>query len=191
MQYEFLNFKTDTEFSYSIGIEKPNICPKCKIGIFPSLDTYSEITYNKFSEQIITVIFLCPNCQEHFVTNYKIISDEKNEYVINIGYSINYAVDKNIPDNIKEFSPRFIEIYEQALTAKENGLNELVGIGLRKSIEFLVKDYLINVKSLPKKEIEQMFLQNAIKKLEDNDITSLAEKITWLGNEITLCKKTY
>lgn len=183
MHDELIYVKTNTGLDHQLRIEKPNICPKCKTSIFATLDTYSNVTYNKASEEIFTAIFLCPNCQEHFVTNYKIIYDNQKQYVINIGYSINYAIDNDIPNNIKALSPNFVKIYEQALTAHENGLNELVGIGLRKSIEFLVKDYLINAKCLPQKEVEQMFLQNAIHKLKDEDITSLAEKITWLGND--------
>ncbi|MBR8701673.1 MULTISPECIES: DUF4145 domain-containing protein [unclassified Fusobacterium] len=183
MNRELIKIRTSTGLDYFLEIEKPNICPKCKTGIFPILDTYSGITHNKLSEEIFTVIFLCPNCQEHFVTNYKIIYDNQKQYTINIGYSMNKAIDKDIPNNIKTLSPKFVEIYEQALTAHENGLNELVGIGLRKSVEFLVKDYLIDAQHLPQKEVEQMFLQNAIQKLEDNNLTSLAEKIAWLGND--------
>lgn len=185
MNHELIKLETNTGINYFLEIEKPNICPKCKTAIFPILDTYSEITHNKLSEEIFTVVFLCPKCQEHFVTNYKIIYDNQRRCAINIGYSMNKAVDNDIPNNIKTLSPKFVEIYEQALTAYENGLNELVGIGFRKSIEFLVKDYLIDVKCLPREEVEKMFLANAIHKLEENDVTLLAEKITWLGNDET------
>lgn len=43
----------------------------------------------------------------------------------------------------KNISPSFYEIYDQALIADYYGLTQLVGVGLRKSLEFLIKDYCI------------------------------------------------
>ncbi|KKK63091.1 hypothetical protein LCGC14_2997790, partial [marine sediment metagenome] len=50
----------------------------------------------------------------------------------------------DIPANIKEVSKSFCEIYKQASYAESYGLNEICGVGYRKSLEFLVKDYLIS-----------------------------------------------
>ena len=38
----------------------------------------------------------------------------------------------------------FVETYSQAIFAEENSLNQLIGIGIRKSLEFLIKDFLIS-----------------------------------------------
>lgn len=44
---------------------------------------------------------------------------------------------------IDEISPKFNEIYKQALAAEVSNLNEIAGLGYRKSLEFLIKDIAI------------------------------------------------
>lgn len=54
------------------------------------------------------------------------------------------GVDVNFSEEIKRISPRFIKVYEQSMIAEENELDEIDGVGLRKALEILVKDYLID-----------------------------------------------
>lgn len=49
------------------------------------------------------------------------------------------------PEEIKTLSSRFVEIYNQSLQAENLGLSELAGMGYRKSLEVLVKDYIIRM----------------------------------------------
>lgn len=42
---------------------------------------------------------------------------------------------------VKAVSPTFVEVYEQALASEAHNLGQLTGIGLRKALEFLVKDF--------------------------------------------------
>jgi len=49
----------------------------------------------------------------------------------------------SIPENVAGVSETFCEIYKQASCAESYGLNEICGVGYRKSLEFLVKDFLI------------------------------------------------
>ena len=61
----------------------------------------------------------------------------------------------------------------------------IAGCGFRKSIEFLVKDYLIYLNPQKEENIKNEFLGASIKKLENPKIQTLAEKATWIGNDET------
>ena len=49
-----------------------------------------------------------------------------------------------LSDIISELSPNFCEIYNQAYIAEQTNLMQICGTGYRKSLEFLIKDYLIS-----------------------------------------------
>jgi hypothetical protein len=49
-------------------------------------------------------------------------------------------------ESVKEISPAFCDICEQAHKAEQFGLTEICGVPYRKSVEFLIKDYLIKTR---------------------------------------------
>lgn len=50
---------------------------------------------------------------------------------------------KDFSQEIKDLSPNFVKIYHQAEQAENTGLSDICGLGYRKALEFLVKDYAI------------------------------------------------
>ena len=88
-------------------------------------------------------------------------------------------------DQICKVSDKFKEIYIESLQAKLEGKKELVGIGYRKSIEFLVKDYLIYINHEKVDKIPAMQLGDCIKLIDNQKIHKLAKASTWLGNDET------
>ena len=58
-------------------------------------------------------------------------------------------------------------------------------MGFRKSIEFLIKDFLIEILSKPKEEITKLPLQQAINLIDNDRIRTLATASLWLGNDET------
>jgi hypothetical protein len=48
-----------------------------------------------------------------------------------------------VEDAIRKVLPSFVEIYDQSSEAERLGLDQICGCGLRRSLEFLIKDYLI------------------------------------------------
>ena len=65
-------------------------------------------------------------------------------------------------------------------------LTELCGIGYRKALEFLVKDYAISNHPEFKEQIESFPLSKCITDYIDNEkIKTLAKASTWLGNDAT------
>lgn len=165
---------------YPIKITSPTLCPHCQKGMFPDIVGNSSIT-KKDSCDIFTVIFLCPNCKKHFVQTYQ----KTENKILPIGYTPSTTIDEDVPEKIKTLFPKFYDIYCQALTAESYGLTELIGLGFRKSIEFLIKDFLIKIKNSDIDKISDMSLQKAINEIDDTRIRTLATKTYWLGNDET------
>lgn len=93
--------------------------------------------------------------------------------------------EEEFPSIIKRHCKKFIEIYNQALTAEKNGLTEICGLGYRKSFEFLIKDYLL--KRHPKSEhktIKKIPISQCIANYVTSDeIKLLSTRVLWLGND--------
>ena len=70
---------------------------------------------------------------------------------------------------LSTLTPKFVEIYHQAEKAEALGLTELCGIGYRKALEFLVKDYAISNHPESKEQIESFLLGKCIADFIDNE----------------------
>lgn len=165
-------------------IQFPPICPHCNLGIVPEILYVSKLTERKN----FGVLFLCPSCKQFIFYTYFYTQDYRIGYFK--GYYPKDEISLNIPEEIKEFSPRFVEIFTQSLKAYRHNYNEIVGVGLRKSIEFLVKDYLIHIKHKDKNKISKMNLGSIFKEIDDTKLGPLITAITWIGNDEThyICK---
>ena len=88
--------------------------------------------------------------------------------------------------NIEGLSPQFVKIYNQALEAESRQLDEIAGIGYRKALEFLVKDYCKHTHPEKGAEIECLPLGKCISDyIENRSITTLASRAVWIGNDET------
>ena len=62
---------------------------------------------------------------------------------------------------------------------------EIAGIGYRKALEFLVKDYTIHENPSDKEQIESELLAQSIKRIDNSNIQILASRAVWIGNDET------
>jgi hypothetical protein len=92
---------------------------------------------------------------------------------------------KEFPTYIRKFSPKFCHIYNQAYKAEQYDLEEICGLGFRKSFEFLIKDYVIINKSKDEvKKIKDMQIMQCINTfVNDDKVKALAHRVLWLGND--------
>jgi len=67
------------------------------------------------------------------------------------------------------------------------GLDEIAGVGYRKALEFLIKDYCITENSDAEEEIKTKPLMQVINSYMDEapKVKSCATKAVWLGNDET------
>ena len=92
----------------------------------------------------------------------------------------------DIPDEIKDLSKYFKEIYTQAHSAEHHRLDQIAGMGYRKALEFLIKDYCISKHADKEMEIKSEYLGVCINKyINDAKIQKCAKLSAWLGNDET------
>jgi hypothetical protein len=182
MKIEIINSKDST-----VDIDKyPDKCPFCHKSIHPiEINAYYSNS-NRHGKKL-EVTFLCPSmdCKRIFISYY-IWSN-------NYGGVDNFYLHCNMfgnlepiefKDIIRDISPDYCTIYEEAYAAEQFGLKQICGIGYRKALEFLIKDYLIKVKSKANDIIKNKYLGNCIKEdIENHKIKNVAKRAVWLGND--------
>lgn len=86
---------------------------------------------------------------------------------------------------IARLSPSFVKIFEEAYAAEKQDLTLICGMGYRKALEFLVKDYLIEQYPQETDMIAKEPLAQSIRRIDNPQIKTLAERSAWLGNDET------
>lgn len=173
--------------------DEPETCPICKKHIVPIPIYSSELSFSEME-----VIFKCNNskCKHLFISSYEFCEipryegDDDFYYVITKSEPIS-IVPVEINSNISNISKYFYTIYQQASEAERYKLDEIAGMGYRKALEFLIKDYCISIidKDTEKEEKEKLIkkksLGNVIKEDLKNapKIQSCATRASWLGND--------
>ncbi len=80
----------------------------------------------------------------------------------------------------------FVKIYNQAEISENSGCLEICGLGYRKALEFLVKDYAIKFNPDDEESIKKQMLSPCINHYIDNPrIKTLATASAWIGNDET------
>lgn len=167
------------------SVELPNLCPHCGQTMTPTV--LSTNTYDTTRETTMSFgVFLnctASDCGKYFAIQY--ISDYNGNYLLPYTYKPPISVD--LPENIDKVSSNFVEIFAQAANAETEGLDLIAGMGYRKSLEFLIKDYAIYSNSDNEEEIKKMLLGKVIEKYLTDfpKLQSLAKAASWIGNDET------
>ena len=173
----------DNTAQVNISVKHPDICPICHRSIDPVY-----VAGHIEAEGHAAISFLCRGCQRVFLTRYKTFERAGSTYLDSIFEESlpKCFVEEQFPQNIKTVSPNFSKIYNQALQAENLKLDELCGMGYRKSLEFLVKDYCIHMNPDKASDIQAKLLSNCIDDYIDNrKIKSLAKVCNFIGNNET------
>lgn len=183
-----------TSITNSIGrkiaeITFPKTCPHCHEKAIPRLIHNNTTGNDNPINMNVALTFRCIECNHYFVNEYQVTQNDPIEQpkIKLIPYSFKKKIDSDIPERVQQISPDFVEIYEQSLYAEKYELNQLVGIGLRKATEFLLKDYAIHKNPDDIDKIKSMYLMPVITQYysDQNIILTLAKATTWLGNDET------
>lgn len=162
----------------------PDVCPLCHRSIHPK----HIITQDLEERKLCQSVFRCTNqkCQEIFISTYNFTGRNEGGYQV-------YSFVRLAPvspraaefsETIKEISTSFVDIYNQALSAESYNLNQLVGIGLRKAIEFLIKDFAVHQKPENEDIIRRSMLGKCINDyIDDTNVKECAKRAAWLGND--------
>ena len=164
----------------------PKICPCCNYGIQPQNLFISDVEYIKDIYSFI-VVHQCPNCSKYFITEYT----QHDAYVHGIDfpkfgarpYTPPFKISIPNESRLLNISDTFLEVYKQSLIAEHHGLHHLVGMGLRKALEYLLQDYLAIIFPNDVVKIKNSTLSQNIKLIPNENLRSLATASNWLGND--------
>lgn len=172
--------------SHSI-INIPKQCPHCLLMVDPIPSQYYDFNYS--DENFLAVSFKCPSCDKHYVCTF-LSDDESSSYCCKNTYpSSHYVLKDKILENI---SPRFVDMYNQALLCEHNQHFDLSSIGYRAALEILVKDFAINTLNKDSVEVKKHSLYTAIKEyLNCSDLIKSADVVRILGNDYAHYERKY
>lgn len=169
-------------------IEEPGVCPHCNNGMEPILEFAISTYFNDPLGTGLYSIFKCTHrdCKRVFVAVYDVGPYNDNTL---IGFLDGSPIAPHWPETIKNIPSKFITTYLQSLKAESLALDEIAGMGYRKAIEYLVKDYVLFKSPDLQGKIEDAPLASVINKnFTDNregDLKELLQRATWLGNDMT------
>lgn len=189
---EATRLETQVQNLFNVGgnfvalLPVPNACPICHKQMVPM-----TIAGYALPSGDVEFLLRCANvkCQHVFIADCHEESTPhqsgRKTYSL-VGVKPQTANPSSFPPIINETSPTFVEIYGQAMKAESENLDQLVGVGLRKALEFLVKDYLIGQHPNKKNEIEKTMLGPCIAdNVDDSRLKQCAQRAAWLGNDET------
>ncbi|MEN7981861.1 MAG: DUF4145 domain-containing protein [Nanoarchaeota archaeon] len=167
-----------TQHTLKLSLDESIQCPFChrEIETQPMCFLYTK---DKFAE----IFFKCKKCVASFIGYssrsadgcYRIYKFSKGNHKLT-----------NFAKEIKDVSENFVKIYLESEFAEQENLLEICGVGYRKALEYLIKDYLIKKDSDKEEEIKSKFLGNCISEMINNQkIKEIAKRATWIGNDET------
>jgi hypothetical protein len=172
-----------TSLMHTVNI--PDQCPLCGCTITPLILLPIAVETEKNAFECVANLF-CQHCSKPFQAVYS----------LNGPAPISVAP-KSIPArsfdlHIETLSPGFIKTYNQAYAAEALGLDELSGMGYRKSLEYLIKDYLISRDQDSAVSIRSEALGSCINnRINDERMKAPAKGAVWLGNDFTHYERRY
>lgn len=171
------------------GVIPPKLCAHCHV-INDPRHRY-EIHSKDFDNTDCTIqVWECADCERVYVVAYH----KRNGKVI-FRYLNGIPKGPIWPTPIKELkegkslssdspkSSKFIKTYLQSLDAESRGLDEIAGMGYRKAIEYLVKDWAIQNNPELSEKIQEKWLGQIISDHFTGDLKEMLERATWLGND--------
>lgn len=183
--YEIKSLEPTKYSDKKIVVEQVTECPICKSSIRP-LHLHS-VFYVENNIVFIESHEFCTNCNHSFVCSRRAPLSPSGSF--SHAATIKCVEPQKFKqiefdDSLKVLSPQFVKIYNQALAAETSGLDEIAGLGYRKALEFLVKDFAIHQNPNDCEDIKKLMLSLCIKKYIDNpQIKTLVERSAWIGND--------
>lgn len=152
---------------------QPLTCPACGTQMAPEYLCYDHMTKAIFCRCRVS------GCGCNFI-----LSDLGGTHCIMENHPLS---EEQFSDVIHTISPMFVKIYNEAYAAEQMSLMEICGVGYRKALEFLIKDYVSEekdsdlVESIKKSRLMQC-IDNFV---TDRNVKEVSKRAVWLGNDET------
>ena len=127
----------DCSDTYCLSTEEALECPFCftQIEVQPLRGIYWE------KKESVQIFLKCKKCNNTFVGYTKYNNDSGELEIVSLSKGNHKK--RKFQKEIEELSPDFVKIYGEAEFAEQENLGEICGVGYRKGLEFVIKDYLI------------------------------------------------
>ena len=168
-------------------VGQPDQCPRCHHKMLPK--QFLQAVRSEHPHADIEELCQCTNvqCGGTFIAVFKLeLAGHIPEY--RFWFCLpQEPLPPEVPDEVSALSPIFLDVYRQAFAADAAGLDQLTGIGLRKALEFLVKDFAIAVHGEEQRDtICKKLLGSCIADyISDQSVRDVAKRAAWLGNDET------
>lgn len=180
-----------TDKYVTVNYTPPKVCPACGVSTNNDEIIAIYVLPDRVELGIMALICYCSVCDSFYFVVYYIHSLNQGHQYNTIAENHNFIypnrrLRQDFSENIERVSKRFIEIYKQASIAESENLVEICGMGYRKALEFLIKDYVIFknpnlesiIKSLPLSKVIDAYV-------DSSHIKTLALASAWIGNDET------
>lgn len=170
---------------------EPDECPLCHFAIDPQEVTWAPAAPYWKGLFVLEIVYRCPRsvCGRFFIARYKQIAgmEMPGEHYLRLFETVPSSPPlPQIAGEVTSISPLFAEIYGQAMAAESYGLHQIAGVGYRKALEYLIKDYCISIHADREQDIKSEWLGKCINNFVDStEIKQCAERAAWLGNDET------
>ncbi len=174
---------------------EPNECPQCHHAVQAEEIAWTLTPYEDEPRKMLEVIYQCPRneCRRFFIARYRRSDEDINSSSLFSPGIRMFVLEElaprtpmlpPIPREISDTSLAFPEIYAQSITAESYGLDQIAGVGYRKALEFLIKDYCCLTNPGASNMIRSTWLSACIKNYVNSPQVRLcAERAEWLGND--------
>ena len=184
----YLDEHSPSKSNKKVSYEKVDSCPLCH-STFSSLPNSKLLISENSSTIKLYCFYVCLTCHKAFIVEYKNCV-YKGEATIDFSWSphispieINYKV---FDDYLSNLSKDFVSTYNEAFAAEQYGLKKICGMGYRRALEYLIKDYLIYKYPEDSEHIKSASLSNCIDSTKYSIISNIkevAKRCAWLGND--------
>lgn len=184
----YLNDESSSKFYKTVSYDTIASCPLCH-ATFSSLPNKKLLIPADSSTVILYCFYVCLTCHKGFIVEYKNRA-YMNEVDINFYESPRISPieinNKVFDDYLANLSKDFTTTYNEAYAAEQYGLKKICGMGYRRALEYLIKDYLIYKYPEDSEHIKETLLSNCINDNKydiNSNIKEVAKRCAWLGND--------
>lgn len=165
-------------------VELTSSCPKCGTTLIPEIIYSFMVEETDECDNKLFLLNFCAHCNEGFISRH--VYDDEDDIYIHESSAPMCCPNTSFSNNINKLSKSFVKIYNESAIAESLGLTSICGMGYRKSLEFLVKDFAISIMPQDTNNISSMPLARCIDQYISNDrLKTLAKASAWLGNDET------
>ena len=168
--------------TYNFNLKLPETCPRCGRDLSAIPVSTDFLGTDNFKNRY-AVVALCQQCDDAVFFDVEVSNNSPMRGNVIRSYPPIQIFD--LPAGIDSLFPDFVNVYCQAASAEARNLSEICGMGFRKALEILVKQYAIKAFPTEADAINKELLSQTISRIQNTKIQTLAKAATWLGNDQT------